>query len=62
VIDTSVESFEPIEYSRKDTCATQKQAARHNSVYDTLRTGEDVVYVAPCEVASGEADKRKAGT
>jgi len=56
-IDTSVEVFEPIRYSAEDTCATQRRIAEHNSVYDTLRTGERVVYAAPCEIEAGSGDR-----
>lgn len=36
--------------SRKgDTCETQRDHAEHNSVYETLKQGKQVVYVAPCE-------------
>jgi hypothetical protein len=49
VIDTGVKSFRPIKPSRADTCETQRQVAAHNSVYDTLRTGKRVVYMAACE-------------
>ena len=48
-IDTSLQSFKPIGYSKRDTCDTQKQIAAHNSVYDTLSTGRDTVYQAPCD-------------
>lgn len=48
VVDTSTRSFKPISYSRNDTCETQQQVAEHNSVYDTLKTGKPVSYVAPC--------------
>jgi len=56
-IDTSVEVFEPIRYSADDTCATQKRIAEHNSVYDTLKSGERVVYAAPCEIEAGSGDR-----
>lgn len=46
--------------SRKgDTCETQRDHAEHNSVYDTLKQGKQVVYVAPsCE--SGPATAKAA--
>jgi len=55
-IDTAVEAFEPIRYSKADSCATQKRIAEHNSVYDTLKRGKRVVYAAPCEIEAGSGD------
>lgn len=46
----AVTAFKPIAMSRKDTCETQKQVAEHNSRYDTLKTGKEVVYKAPCQI------------
>lgn len=47
--DSSLQSFKTIQASPKDTCETQRQVAAHNSVYDSLKGGKQVVYVAPCE-------------
>ena len=44
----ALDSFRPLTYSRHDTCATQQEIAEHNSRYDTLKTGKEVVYKAPC--------------
>jgi hypothetical protein len=46
--DSSLQSFKPIQASPKDTCETQKQVAAHNSAYDTLKQGKQVVYTANC--------------
>lgn len=49
-IDTSVKSFKAIGSSKRDTCETQQAIAEHNSVYDTLKTGKPVAYVAQCDL------------
>ena len=41
-------AFQPIRASAQDTCETLKQVAEHNSAYDTLKTGREVVYKATC--------------
>jgi len=62
-IDTSVEVFEPIAGYGSCGCGVQRRIAEHNSIYDTLRTGERRVYAAPCElsdlelIGAGEEDK-----
>jgi hypothetical protein len=48
-VDTSILSFKAIGYSLRDTCQTQREIAAHNSVYDTLRSGRQKVYTAPCD-------------
>lgn len=53
--DSSLQSFKPIQASPKDTCETQKQVAAHNSAYDTLKQGKQVVYTASCSVAPATA-------
>lgn len=53
--DSSLQSFKTIQASPKDTCETQRQVAAHNSVYDSLKGGKQVVYVAPCESAPATA-------
>lgn len=57
MIDTSVNSFRPIPYSRQDTCPTQRAVAEHNAVYDTLKTGKAVAYRAPCELTKDAPGK-----
>lgn len=47
--DASLKAFKPIQAHEKDTCETKRQVAEHNSAYDTLKQGKQVVYVAPCE-------------
>lgn len=44
----AADAFRPIKASKRDTCATQRQIAAHNSVYDTIRTGKEIVYKAHC--------------
>lgn len=46
----ALDSFRPLMMSRKDTCGTQREIAEHNSRYETLRTGKETVYRAPCDV------------
>lgn len=50
VVDTSLQSFRVISYSKRDTCETQREIAVHNSVYETLRTKKLTTYRAPCDV------------
>ena len=47
--DSSLKAFKPIQAHEKDTCETKRQVAEHNSVYDTLKQGKQVVYTASCE-------------
>lgn len=49
--DTSLESFQPITTSCRDTPETRKQIIQHNSAYDTLKTGKQVVYADICPKA-----------
>jgi len=44
-----VGSFAPIAASSADTCATQIAIAKHNAIYDSIRTGKATKYEAPCE-------------
>jgi hypothetical protein len=46
----ALDAFKPIASSPKDTCQTQEEIAEHNSRYDTIKTGKEVVYKAPCRV------------
>ena len=46
----ALDSFRPLTMSRKDTCGTQREIAEHNSRYDTLKTGKETVYRAPCDI------------
>lgn len=57
--DVSLSAFKSIGYSTRDTCDTQRQIAAHNSVYDTLKTGKDTVYQAPCERKKGVSKEAK---
>ena len=49
VVDTSLQSFRPIPMDDRDTCATQREIAGHNSGDDTLKTGKQHAYCAPCD-------------
>lgn len=53
--DSSLQSFKPLSSSKADTCATQREIAAHNSVYDTLKTGKQVVYSASCDLQPAAA-------
>lgn len=53
----ATDAFRPIKMSRRDTCETQKQIAEHNSRYDTMKTGKETVYRAPCQVEKPAAPK-----
>lgn len=46
----ALDSFRALSMSKKDTCGTQREIAEHNSRFDTLKTGRDAVYKAPCEL------------
>jgi hypothetical protein len=46
----ALEAFKPIANSPKAPCRVQKEIAEHNSVYETLRNGKQVTYLAPCVV------------
>lgn len=37
VVDTATKSFGPLATQPEDSCATQRTAAAHNSVHDSLR-------------------------
>ena len=47
----AIGAFKPIPNSSRAPCETQKAIARHNSVYDTLKSKRLVEYRAPCEGA-----------
>ena len=49
VVDTATKSFRPLATQPEDSCATQRAAAAHNSVYDSLRGKGRKVYCAPCD-------------
>jgi hypothetical protein len=49
----ALDAFKPISNSAKAPCQVQKEISEHNSVYETLRGGKEVVYLAPC-VADGK--------
>jgi len=59
--DASLKAFKPIQAHEKDTCETKRQVAEHNSAYDTLAKGKQVVYTASCESAPTTATAAKAG-
>lgn len=44
-------AFRPIPNSRRAPCEMQRAVAAHNSAYDTLQSGKEVAYKAPCDVA-----------
>lgn len=56
--DGGLKYFKPIQAHEKDTCETKRQVAEHNSAYDTLKQGKQVVYTAWCE--SGPATAKAA--
>lgn len=43
-------AFRPIANSRRAPCEMQREVAAHNSAYDTLQTGKEIAYKAPCDV------------
>jgi hypothetical protein len=49
----ALEAFKPISNSPKAPCLVQKEISEHNSVYETIRSGKETVYLAPC-VADGK--------
>ena len=49
--DGALKAFKPFTDYAAAPCNVQKQAAAHNSVYDTLKNKRETVYKAPCEVA-----------
>lgn len=51
----ALEAFKPIRNSPQAPCEMQKEVADHNTVYDSLKTGKSVKYLAPCEVKQPEA-------
>lgn len=56
----ALDAFKTISSSPKDTCQTQREVAEHNSRYDTLKNGKEVVYKAECNtqrVASSDKPK-----
>jgi hypothetical protein len=44
----ALEAFKPISNSPKAPCQIQKEISEHNSVYESLRSGKETVYLAPC--------------
>lgn len=50
-------AFKPIANSPKAPCALQKEVAKHNAAYDTLKAGKPVTYSAPCDVDKKPAVK-----
>lgn len=49
VVDTALKSFRPISTRPGDTCETMREAAAHNSVFDTKKLKARKVYCAPCD-------------
>lgn len=49
VVDTSLRSFRPFETRTGDTCETMREAAAHNSVYDSKKYKARKVYCSPCD-------------
>ena len=47
---SALDAFKQIPNSSQAPCTMQKAVAEHNSVYDTLKTGKETVYKAPCQV------------
>lgn len=43
-------AFKAIPNSKRAPCEMQRAVAEHNSRYDTLKTGTEVSYKAPCDV------------
>jgi hypothetical protein len=60
LVDTSVQSFKPLRADRADTCATQRQIAEHNSVYQSIKTGSVQAYCAPCDCPEKYQSKKPA--
>lgn len=46
----ALDAFKPLRNSAKAPCEMQRDVAGHNSVYDSLKTGKDVTYKAPCDI------------
>lgn len=42
-------AFKPIPNSARAPCQMQRAVAEHNSRYDTMKTGSEVAYKAPCD-------------
>lgn len=55
----AIDAFRNISSSQKDTCQTQREVAEHNSRYDTLKNGKEVVYKAECEKSQRVASSDK---
>ena len=47
---SALDAFKPIQNSAQAPCQMQMEVAQHNSAYDTLKTGKEVSYKAPCQV------------
>lgn len=52
-----LEALPPIRYKRNDLCSAQRGIAEHNSRWQTLKTGKETVYRAPCD--TGKARRRE---
>lgn len=45
----ALRAFKPIANSSQAPCKVQREIAAHNSVYDSLRLKQQIVYSAPCD-------------
>lgn len=43
-------AFRALPNSARAPCVMQRAVAEHNSAYDSLKQGREVVYKAPCDV------------
>ena len=57
---SALEAFKPIPNSARAPCDMQKAVAEHNSVYQSLKTGKDVAYKAPCQITPVPASQTPA--
>lgn len=46
--DQRINSLPYINYSRQDTCETQKQVEAYHSALDTMKKGRTVIYTPEC--------------
>lgn len=54
---SALEAFKPIANSAHAPCRVQREIAEHNTVYDTLKTGKPVKYLAPCDADKPQEPK-----
>jgi hypothetical protein len=53
----ALKAFKPIANSSAAPCPLQREVAKHNAAYDTLKTGKPASYSAPCDVDKKPAPK-----